>query len=96
VRRVAVAATVALDLFLVGAVASWQWLERQPLASVHWQLPILLATFALAAGAVALVACRRANLIVLFLLDFASVLVAAWLFQHLYQRFQLARLAGSG
>lgn len=95
-RHVAVLATVALDLLLVGALAAWQWMERQPAASVQWRLPILLCVFALAAGAVALVACRRTNMILLFLLDFASVLAAAWLFQYLYGRFKLARLLTGG
>ena len=96
-QKVAVVATIALDLLLVAAVVAWQWLERQPSAAPgFWQLPVILATFALASGAVALVACRRAHLVLLFLLDFVSVMVAAWLFQHLYQRVQLARmLSGS-
>lgn len=95
--RVAAAATLALDLLLLGAFVAWQWVEHQPTQRlggnpVQWQLPILLTTFALAAGAVALIASRRANLILLFVVDFASVLLAAWLFQHLYHRFALARM----
>ena len=41
-------------------------------------------------GAVALIACRRANRVLLFLLDFIAVLVAAWLFNHLYERVAVA------
>ena len=95
--RIAAAATLALDLLLLAAFVAWQWVEHRPAGQLggspmQWQLPILLTVFALAAGAVALIASRRANVVLLFLVDFASVLLAAWLFQHLYHRFTLARM----
>jgi hypothetical protein len=94
-KRVAIVATVALYTLLLAAVACWQWMLNQPLSSVPWQLPVILDLLALAAGAIALVACRRANLIGLFLLDFSTVLMAAWLFHHLRGEVSLARLLGS-
>jgi len=84
--RIAVAASIATDAFLVAALGAWQWAERQPLRSAPWQLPVFLALATLACGAVALIAARRTNRVLLFLSDFIAVLVAAWLFDHLYER----------
>jgi len=89
--RLPMVATVATDATLLAAMAAWQWVERQPLASAPWRLPIVLALSSLGCGAVALVACRRANRVLLFLLDFAAVLLAAWLFNHLYGRLAFGR-----
>lgn len=86
VQRLPVIATVATDVSLLAALAAWQWAERQPFASAPWKVPLVLCLITLGCGAVALVACRRANRVLLFLLDFAAVLVAAWLFNHLYER----------
>jgi hypothetical protein len=84
--RLPVAASVATQACLLAAVAAWQWVERQPFATAPSQLPMFLAVVTLGCGAVALIACRRASRVLLFLLDFAAVLVAAWLFNHLYGR----------
>jgi hypothetical protein len=84
--RIAVAASIATDAFLLAAVGAWQWGERQPIDSAPWRLPILLALTTLGCGAVALIAARRTNRVLLFLSDFIAVLVAAWLFNHLYER----------
>jgi len=89
--RLPVIATVATDATLLAALVAWQWVERQPLARAPWQLPIVLTLVSLACGAVALVACRRANRVLLFLLDFAAVLLAVWLFNHLYERLAMGR-----
>ena len=85
-QRLPVIASIATDVSLLAALVAWQWVERQPIARAPWKLPLVLALITLGCGAVALVACRRANRVLLFLLDFAAVLVAAWLFNHLYQR----------
>jgi hypothetical protein len=84
--RLPLIATIATDATLVAALAAWQWAERQPISRAPWKLPIVLSLVSLGCGAVALVACRRANRVLLFLLDFAAVLAAAWLFNHLYGR----------
>ena len=89
--RLPMIATVATEATLLAAVIAWQWVERQPVASAPWRLPIVLTLLSLGCGAVALVACRRANRVLLFLLDFATVLVAAWLFNHLYERLAMGR-----
>ena len=89
--RLPVIATVATEATLLAALIAWQWVERQPLSSAPWRLPIVLALISLGCGAVALIACRRANRVLLFLLDFAAVLLAAWLFNHLYERLTLGR-----
>jgi hypothetical protein len=89
--RLPVIATVATDAALLSAVIAWQWVERQPVAHAPWRLPITLTLVSLGCGAVALVACRRANRVLLFLLDFATVLAAAWLFNHLYERLSFGR-----
>ena len=83
--RLPLAASIATQAGLLATVAAWQWVERQPIARAPWKLPIVLALATLGCGAVALVACRRANRVLLFLLDFAAVLLAAWLFSHLYR-----------
>ena len=85
-QRLPVIATIATDVSLLAALATWQWAERQPIASAPWKLPLVLCLITLACGAVALVACRRANRVLLFLLDFVAVLAAAWLFNHLYEQ----------
>ena len=84
--RLPLIATIATDAALLAALVAWQWEERQPISRVSWELPIVLTLLSLACGAVALIACRRANRVLLFLLDFSAVLVAAWLFNHLYPR----------
>jgi hypothetical protein len=84
--RLPLIATIATDAALLAALVAWQWEERQPISRVSWELPIVLTLVSLACGAVALIACRRANRVLLFLLDFSAVLVAAWLFNHLYAR----------
>lgn len=84
--RLPLVATIATDATLLAAVVAWQWAERQPISRAPWKLPIVLSLVSLGCGAVALVACRRANRVLLFLLDFAAVLLAAWLFNHLYGR----------
>ena len=84
--RVSSIASVATDVTLLAALVAWQWVERQPVSRAPWQLPIVLTLVCLACGAVALIACRRTNRVLLFLLDFAAVLAAAWLFNHLYAR----------
>jgi len=89
--RLPMIATVATEATLLAAVITWQWVERQPVASAPWRLPIVLTLVSLGCGAVALVACRRANRVLLFLLDFATVLLAAWLFNHLYERLAMGR-----
>ena len=90
--RLPLIATVATEATLLAAVIAWQWVERQPVASAPpWRLPIVLTLLSLGCGAVALVACRRANRVLLFLLDFATVLLAAWLFNHLYERLAMGR-----
>lgn len=85
-QRLPVVATVATDVSLLAALAAWQWAERQPIASAPWKVPLVLCLITLACGAVALVACRRGNRVLLFLLDFVAVLIAAWLFNLLYAR----------
>ena len=89
--RLPLIATIATDAALLAALAAWQWEERQPISRVSWELPIVLTLVCLACGAVALIACRRANRVLLFLLDFSAVLVAAWLFNHLYARVAISR-----
>ena len=84
--RLPVIATIATDAALLAALVAWQWAERQPIWRAPWQLPIALSLVSLGCGAVALIACRRANRVLLFLLDLGAVLVAAWLFNHLYGR----------
>jgi hypothetical protein len=88
-RRLPVVASVATDVFLLAALVAWQWAERQPMNTQPWRVPIVLALATLGCGAVALILCRRSNRVVLFLLDFAAVLVAAWLFDRLYGRLAL-------
>lgn len=90
VRRLPLVATVATDVLLLATLVTWQWSQRQPLISGHWRIPIILSLLTLGCGAVALIACRRSNRVVLFLCDFAAVLAAAWLFQHLYERSPLS------
>ncbi len=84
--RLPVISTIATDAALLAALVAWQWAERQPIWRAPWQLPIALSLVSLGCGAVALIACRRANRVLLFLLDLAAVLLAAWLFNHLYGR----------
>jgi hypothetical protein len=85
-QRLPVAATIATNVGLLTALLTWQWAKRQPIAGAPWKLPLVLSLLTLACGAVALVACRRGNRVLLFLLDLAAVLVAAWLFNHLYEQ----------
>jgi hypothetical protein len=85
-KRLAIGASVATDLFLLAALVAWQWVQRRPAATASLHVPVVLALFSLGCGAVALVACRRRNLVLLFLLDFSAVLVAAWLFDRLYRQ----------
>lgn len=85
-HRLPLVATIATDLLLLSALVAWQWSQHQPLASGLWRVPIVLSLLTLACGAVALIACRRSNRVLLFLCDFAAVLAAAWLFEHLYHR----------
>ena len=89
--RLPLITTIATDAALLAALIAWQWEERQPISRVSWKLPIVLALVCLACGAVALIACRRTNRVLLFLLDFSAVLVAAWLFNHLYARVAISR-----
>jgi hypothetical protein len=84
--RLPLIATIATETALLAALAAWQWAERQPISRTPWKLPIVLSLVTLGCGAVALVACRRANRVLLFLLDLAAVLLAAWLYNHLYGR----------
>lgn len=84
--RLPLIATIATDATLLAALVAWQWAERQPISRAPWKLPIVLSLVSLGCGAVALVACRRANRVLLFLLDFVAVLAAAWLFNHIYGR----------
>ena len=90
-QRLPVLASAATWASLLAALAWWQWLERQPVTQVPWKAPIVLALAALGCGAVALVACRRANRVLLFLLDLAAVLAAAWLFNRLYEQIAVTR-----
>jgi hypothetical protein len=85
-RRIAGTASMATDVGLLASLIAWQWAEQQALATAPWKVPIFLALATLACGAVALIACRRSNRVLLFLFDLAAVLVAAWLFDHLYGR----------
>ncbi|HEV8242079.1 MAG TPA: hypothetical protein VGS57_22125 [Thermoanaerobaculia bacterium] len=89
--RLPLIASIATEATLLAALGAWQWEERQPISRVSWELPIVLALASLACGAVALIACRRANRVLLFLLDFSAVLVAAWLFNHLYGRVAISQ-----
>jgi len=89
--RLPLVATIATGISLLAALASWQWYARQPVTHVPWKLPIVMSLVTLGCGAVALVACRRANRVLLFLLDFVAVLVAAWLFNHLYEQVAVTR-----
>ena len=90
IARLPVNASIATEVSLLASLVAWQWVERQPLATAPWKLPIALALLTLGCGAVALIACRRANRVLLFLLDFIAVLIAAWLFNHLYERVAIA------
>ncbi len=91
VARLATIASVATDACLLAALGTWQWTQRQPFAGARPRLPLLLALATLACGAVALIASRRSNRVLLFLVDFSAVLAAAWLFDHLYRQAALGR-----
>ena len=87
-RRLPLLATIATDVCLLAALGAWQWVERQPWreAARLWPLPIYLSLLTLACGAVGLITSRRTNRVLMFLCNFAAVIVAAWLFNHLYAR----------
>ena len=90
-QRLPLTASVATWTALVAALAWWQWLAHQPVTAVPWKGPIVLSLVTLGLGAVALVVCRRTNRVLLFLLDFAAVLTAAWLFSQLYEQVAVTR-----
>ncbi|HEV8630381.1 MAG TPA: hypothetical protein VGV61_08690 [Thermoanaerobaculia bacterium] len=90
-RRVALAATAAMDVALLAATLLHGWMTTHP-RGLPPPVPLVLVLIALAAGAVALIACRRANLVLLFLLDFATVLLAGWYFGRLYHQLPAGRV----
>jgi hypothetical protein len=76
--RFAPHATLAAYALLTGSALSWAWLATHP-GSLPREVPVVLATACLAAAAVGLILCRRANFIALFLANLACAITGAWL-----------------
>jgi hypothetical protein len=87
--RFAPHATLAAYALLAGSALSWAWLATHP-GSLPREVPVVLVTACLAAAAVGLILCRRANLIALFLANLACAITGAWLLARMWRALGVA------
>lgn len=91
-RKVARYSTLAAYLLLGASAGVWYWMADQPVARIDWRTPIVLVSFSLGCSTVGLIACRRTNLILLFLSNLACAMTGAWFLAHMRESLGLPGL----